>query len=840
MSVAAVAGSTALTSVTPTAEAATCTGQWQRAESGLRSDFVPWEVKALGPTRALMAGTTYLPGTETGGLASWNGRSWSLRTVPGMLYAFSVEARDMNDAWVFGTDSHNADVIQHWDGKAWKKAPSLVPLVGEHGSVSRLLARGKNDLWAFGQVDNAVGTAVFVAHFDGTRWKLVANNLADATYAGAVDAKISPSGELWVLGAQYDPGADAISPWAGKLVNGAMRRVEVPSVPKYLDSHPASMTWTPSGSMVIAGTTGDELGGQVYPYTATGTPGGSWALKAQHAPVANNTTPAAVARIGSTTWSADSSGLVLDRQWTSLSTLGAKGWSAPQQLNQHRDERPMSMAGLDSGQGWLATWQDRSDSAAATPHLWRICGTPKAAAASSASALSAASAPSAIDDADSMTVATPAPHPSPAGIKPLTVSPAARRNARVAARKEGRLPDVRTGASARGAAELSGPRVSGPTVDRLRKAQHASASTSYVAKPVCTSTDPGRLTCLSSVLARESGGRAVAAVSELPAGYGPKELRSAYGLPASGGHGRTIAIIAAYGYPDLEKDLATYRKTAGLPSCTSTSGCLTVIGESGGKVPPPATEENTGWKLEQALDVQSASAACPDCKLLVVQATEALDENVARANHAAAARKPFVISASLGRQEQASDVQNGPAYVPAGIPYLAATGDAGHGTSWPATIPSVIGVGGTRLMLAPGSPLGWREDAWALGGSGCSAVQPKPVWERKDPLCLNGKASSVDISAVADPATGAGVFFRSGAKGDQGGWYVVGGTSLASPVVAGIFALRGAPVSSASLWNATTRTRDIVRGSDGWCAPARECTASKGYDGATGWGVPRP
>ena len=84
--------------------------------------------------------------------------------------------------------------------------------------------------------------------------------------------------------------------------------------------------------------------------------------------------------------------------------------------------------------------------------------------------------------------------------------------------------------------------------------------------------------------------------------------------------GRTVAIVDAYGYPNLERDLGIYRAQFGLPACTTANGCLRIIDQNGGTSLPRL---NVGWAQEQALDVDAVSAACPDCKIVVVQAKSA-------------------------------------------------------------------------------------------------------------------------------------------------------------------------------------------------------------------------
>ncbi len=102
-----------------------------------------------------------------------------------------------------------------------------------------------------------------------------------------------------------------------------------------------------------------------------------------------------------------------------------------------------------------------------------------------------------------------------------------------------------------------------------------------------------------------------------PSGYGPAQLQAAYGTaPASGGSGRTVAIVDAYDNPNLEADLGVYRSTYGLPACTTANGCFKKVGQTGTSTLP---SNNASWGQETSLDVDMVSANCPNCKILVVE-----------------------------------------------------------------------------------------------------------------------------------------------------------------------------------------------------------------------------
>jgi len=323
-----------------------------------------------------------------------------------------------------------------------------------------------------------------------------------------------------------------------------------------------------------------------------------------------------------------------------------------------------------------------------------------------------------------------------------------------------------------------------------------------------------------------------AAPNITPSGFGANDLRAAYLVTATGSSATTIAIVDAQGYPNAEADLAVYRTQMGLPACTTANGCFKKVDQRGGTAYP---RYNSGWAQEQALDLDMASAMCPNCKILLVQSDTASIANLGTAVNQAAALGAAVISNSYGGSEAGAAASNA-YYVHPGIAVTASSGDSGYGASFPATSPDVIAVGGTNLTRSAGGR-GWTELAWTSAGSGCSTVFNKPAWQL-DTLC--GKRVESDISAVADPATGVAVYGPTG-KGSQAGWLVFGGTSVSAPLIGGIYGALGAhPNAAQKIWSPASASglNDVTSGSNGTCGGTYFCTAGPGYDGPTGNGTP--
>jgi subtilase family serine protease len=368
--------------------------------------------------------------------------------------------------------------------------------------------------------------------------------------------------------------------------------------------------------------------------------------------------------------------------------------------------------------------------------------------------------------------------------------------------------------------------ITGPTVSFNA---NAGRSMRFVHARVCPSAAAGEARCHSLVRVDNSG-QPLPTIA--PSGYGPADLQSAYKLPsATAGSGQTIAIVDAYDDPNAENDLGVYRSQFGLTPCTTTNGCFRKVNQAGGTRYPKG---NTGWAQEISLDLDMASAICPNCKILLVEASSNSFANLSAAVDEAAKLGANVISNSYGGGEYANEVTDESHYNHPGIAITVSSGDAGYGVQFPAASQYVTAVGGTSLTQDATTARGWSETVWSGAGSGCSAYISKPSWQT-DPLC--SRRTVADVAADADPNTGVAVYdtYRTG------GWLVFGGTSVAAPIIGSVYALAGnaAAVNYGSYsYSHTSSLFDVTSGSNGSCGGTYLCTGAPGYDGPTGNGTP--
>jgi hypothetical protein len=364
----------------------------------------------------------------------------------------------------------------------------------------------------------------------------------------------------------------------------------------------------------------------------------------------------------------------------------------------------------------------------------------------------------------------------------------------------------------------------------------------------CAAPTVGQVGCAALLTPRTRNLRAsaVAASSTPPPGYGPSQLRSAYGLDFSaitGGVGQTVAVVTAYDDATAEPDMGVYRAEYGLPACTTANGCFEKVNATGGTSYPPSM---TGWSAPTAESLDMISAICPNCHILLVEAdtpaipTTTDPDALGQAENEAAAlgakfidNTVFTAESTYATQEPALDTDY---FDHPGVAITAPDGAGGYSGPWyPAASPGVIAVGGTTLTAAPGTARGWTETAWPGTGSGCSAYETKPAWQT-DTGCTDRMTN--DLSADADNVNSPVAFYDT----VSGGWVTGGGNDVSAAIIAAAYALAGTPAAGSSPasypYAHTSLINDITTGSTGTCTPAYYCTAGPGYDGPTGLGTP--
>ncbi|MGD0704483.1 MAG: S8 family serine peptidase [Trebonia sp.] len=326
------------------------------------------------------------------------------------------------------------------------------------------------------------------------------------------------------------------------------------------------------------------------------------------------------------------------------------------------------------------------------------------------------------------------------------------------------------------------------------------------------------------------------------AGWGARDIEHAYKLPVGRDSHATVAVVEAFDTPQLESYLNVYRRQYGLKPCTVSNGCFRKVGQGGSARDLPASGVGSGWDLEATLDVDMVSAACPNCRILVVEANGQDVSQLAAAEDTAARLGAVAISNSYGTRETGLAQSYARAYDHPGHAIVASTGDDGYtAASFPANLASVTAAGGTELSAAK-NKRGWSETAWnspgfGAGGSGCSAYVAKPSWQH-DKRCPGRTAA--DVSAVADNIAIYNWYY--------GGWISAAGTSASSPIIAGIYALAGnaARVRPGYEYAHAKALFDPTSGNNDWffeengavCGYDYLCVAKKGYDAPTGLGTP--
>jgi len=370
--------------------------------------------------------------------------------------------------------------------------------------------------------------------------------------------------------------------------------------------------------------------------------------------------------------------------------------------------------------------------------------------------------------------------------------------------------------------------------------------------------------------------------------YTPLQYQAAYDLNplyhrGITGAGRTIVIVDSYGSPTISSDIKTFDKQFGLPNPD-----LQII--KFGNVPAfdPTNSTQVGWAEEATLDVEYAHSIAPGAKIVLAETAVAETEGVTGFPEMMNAEESLinagigdVISQSFGATENTfPGVSQGNyssllrlryAYQDAlahHVTVLAASGDTGatnyevdgatlypsRVNSWPSSDPLVTSVGGSQLYLDNAGqrvqPDSVWNDGFGAGGGGVSAVFHRPLYQAGVGSVVGGHRGTPDIAMSAAVNGGCWVYWSFGGTGGAG-WYIIGGTSEASPIFSGIVALADQVAghrlglinpalyllgAAASHGVPGTGLVDITAGDNSF-GGVTGYPATPGYDLASGWGT---
>jgi len=248
---------------------------------------------------------------------------------------------------------------------------------------------------------------------------------------------------------------------------------------------------------------------------------------------------------------------------------------------------------------------------------------------------------------------------------------------------------------------------------------------------------------------------------------------------STGGWG-AVAIVDAFDNPNAEEDLATFSTQFGLPACTKANGCFSQVYADGSQ---PQNDPG-GWSLEIALDIEMAHAFAPNAKIILVESKDNEDFNLYHAEDVAAQLVQQAgggtITNSWSGPEDAGEAANDVHFQARGIVYFASTGDRGSPAEYPAASPFIVAAGGTTVIRSGGNFTG--ESGWAGSGGGPSSFEPRPAYQDVIKNIVGDSRGIPDFSADANPATGPAMYDADG----NFGWLQIGGTSVSSPLLAGV------------------------------------------------------
>jgi len=315
------------------------------------------------------------------------------------------------------------------------------------------------------------------------------------------------------------------------------------------------------------------------------------------------------------------------------------------------------------------------------------------------------------------------------------------------------------------------------------------------------------------------------------------------------GGAKAIAIVDAFDHANAFADLHYFSAQFGLTQITPATFKV-VFAPHGGATPGscvgagtrPPSGVPTGWTLEESLDIEWAHAMAPAAILYLVEGQSNSYADLLCAVSVAGALVNLAgggeISMSWGSGEFPAEVTFDHVFTAPGVVYLASSGD-GAGAFYPSSSPNLISVGGTTLTMNPATGRFENESVWQYTGGGLSRYEARPSYQNRIAGIVGAHRGTPDISSDANPFTGVWVF--DSVTVGRPAWFIVGGTSLSSPMWAGILNAQGVTYASSQaalthLYGSGESLHDITRGI---CGPYMSQSAGEGWDLCSGLGSPR-
>ncbi len=315
------------------------------------------------------------------------------------------------------------------------------------------------------------------------------------------------------------------------------------------------------------------------------------------------------------------------------------------------------------------------------------------------------------------------------------------------------------------------------------------------------------------------------------------------------GGSKTIAIVDAYDYSAAAaSDLTNFTAQFGVQPVTAHSFEVvyapyggTAPGSCVGAATQPPSASGSGWDLEESLDIEYSHSMAPQAKLYLVEAQSDSYQDllcaVSVGSSLVTAGGGGEVSMSWGGGEWSTESGYDPVFTTRNVVYYAAAGDS-PGTIYPSVSPNVVAAGGTTLSTNSNTGAFENENTWQDGGGGPAQFESRPGYQNGIAYIVGTQRGVPDVAAVANPNTGVWVY--NSTLEPPYVWWIVGGTSVATPTWAGIANSAGRFASSSyaeltSMYSRPAAFNDLTLGT---CGVYIAYFAGPGWDFCTGLGSP--